>query len=78
MDARIAHDMLRELRGYRLLMGYRTGACADLAAVCRAIAAVSRAALAMPADVTDIEINPLLAQVDGAKALDALVLFAAD
>ena len=36
------------------------------------------AALAMPADVTDIEINPLLAQVDGAKALDALVLFAAD
>ena len=32
----------------------------------------------MPADVTDIEINPLLAQVDGAKALDALVLFAAD
>jgi acyl-CoA synthetase (NDP forming) len=78
VDARIAHDMLRELRGYRLLMGYRTGACADLAAVCRAIAAVSRAALAMPADVTDIEINPLLAQVDGAKALDALVLFAAD
>ena len=74
VDERIAHDMLRELRGYRLLTGYRGAPAADLAAVCRAIAAVSKAALAMPATVTDIEINPLLAQSQGALALDALIL----
>lgn len=74
VDERIAHDMLRELRGYRLLTGYRGAAPADLDAVCHAIAAVSRAALAMPAEVTDIEINPLLARPQGAIALDALIL----
>ncbi|WP_406624563.1 acetate--CoA ligase family protein [Acidovorax sp. SDU_ACID1] len=74
VDERIAHDMLRELRGYRLLTGYRGAAPVDLDAVCHAIAAVSRAALAMPAEVTDIEINPLLARPQGAIALDALIL----
>lgn len=73
VDVRIAHDMLRELRGYRLLTGYRGVAAADLDAVCRAIAAVSHAALSMSYMVTDIEINPLLAQAQGATALDALI-----
>jgi len=74
VDARIAHDMLRELHGYRLMTGYRGAAPANLDAVCSAIAAVSRAALAMPVEVTDIEINPLLVQSTGAVALDALML----
>jgi len=74
IDERIAHDMLRELRGYPLLTGYRGSALASLDAVCSAIAAVSRAALAMPAEVTDIEINPLLVQSKGVVALDTLIL----
>lgn len=74
VDEHIARSMLCELRGYRLLTGYRGAATADLEAVCQAIAAMSRAALTMPAGVTDIEINPLLAQNQGAIALDALIL----
>ena len=76
VDEKIAHDMLQELQGYRLLTGYRGKPVADLDAACRAIAAVSRAALALPESLSDLEINPLLvkAKGEGAVALDALIL----
>ncbi|KHK59585.1 CoA-binding protein [Burkholderia sp. A9] len=74
VDETIAREMLGELKGYRLLTGYRGKPAADIDAACRAIAAVSRAALAMPADVSDVEINPLLVKQQGAVALDALIL----
>ncbi|WYX30835.1 acetate--CoA ligase family protein [Achromobacter denitrificans] len=74
VDERMAREMLQELRGFRLLTGYRGQAPADLDAVCGAIAAISRAAYALPEDVTDIEVNPLLAKAQGAVALDALIL----
>ncbi|MNY08536.1 hypothetical protein D3C86_1413950 [compost metagenome] len=74
VDGRVAREMLEELRGFRLLTGYRGQPPADLDSVCRAIAAISRAAYALPEDVTDIEVNPLLAKAQGAVALDALIL----
>ncbi|ALL71134.1 Protein acetyltransferase (plasmid) [Paraburkholderia caribensis MBA4] len=74
VDARIALEMLGELKGYRLLTGYRGKPAADIDAACRAIAAVSRAALAMPEHISDVEINPLLVKEQGAVALDALIL----
>ncbi|WYX33176.1 acetate--CoA ligase family protein (plasmid) [Achromobacter denitrificans] len=76
VDETIALDMLQELRGAALLQGFRGRPKADVQAAARAIAAVSRAALACGPGLTDIEINPLLikAEGQGAVALDALLL----
>jgi len=76
VDENLAKDMLRELRAYPLLTGFRGRPDGDLDAACRAIAAVSRAMSAAPANVGDIEVNPLLVKEagQGVAVLDALIL----
>ena len=76
VDETMAKDMLRELRAYPLLSGFRGRPEGDIDAASRAIAAVSRAMLAAPASVGDIEINPLLVKEagQGVAVLDALIL----
>lgn len=76
VDENLAKDMLRELRAYPLLTGFRGRPNGDLDAACRAIAAVSRAMSAAPANVGDIEVNPLLVKEagQGVAVLDALIL----
>lgn len=75
VDAAMAGEMLRELKAYPLLEGYR-GKAGDVAAACQAIAAVGQAMLAAPAVVGEIEVNPLLVQEagQGVAVLDALIL----
>ncbi|WP_322095055.1 acetate--CoA ligase family protein [Paraburkholderia bannensis] len=65
-------DMLAELRGAKLLDGFRGAPAADRLALARAIVAIGDAALALGPDLVSLEINPLL--VDGARveALDGL------
>lgn len=67
-------DMLKELKIYPMLTGFRSGPPADIPAICKAIAAVSRTALALGDALEDLEINPLLVKPDGegVLALDAL------
>jgi acyl-CoA synthetase (NDP forming) len=76
VDAEEAEAMLRELKGFRLLTGYRGAPPADIAAAAQAIAALSDAVLAAGPGVREVEINPLivLPQGRGAFAADALVL----
>ena len=76
VDEDIALQMLRELKAYALLDGYRGKPCADVAAACRSIVAVGNALLAAPAHVAEIEVNPLLIKEDGqgVAVLDALIL----
>ena len=76
VDERMAKEMLQELRAYPLLTGFRGKSVGDLDAACQAIAAVSRAMLAAPANVGDIEVNPLLVKEagQGVAVLDALIL----
>ncbi|MDM0071423.1 acetate--CoA ligase family protein [Variovorax sp. J31P207] len=78
VDESTAREMLRELKAYPLMTGFRGKPAADIDAACRAIAAVSRAALALGPACGELEINPLLVrQVGmGAVALDALLLTA--
>lgn len=64
---------LRQLRTARLLDGFRGQPPADLGAVARAVAAVGRLMTDCP-QVTEIDINPLLARPDGVLALDALIV----
>lgn len=72
----MAHEMLQDLRSYKLMTGFRGKAAADVEAACAAIAAVSEAAMAMGAACQELEINPLLVRPvgQGAVALDALLV----
>nr|WP_314359763.1 acetate--CoA ligase family protein [uncultured Achromobacter sp.] len=76
VDEAIAMRMLQELKAYPLLDGYRGKPRADVAAACRAIVAVGNALLAAPAQVAEIEVNPLLIKEagQGVAVLDALIL----
>ncbi len=80
VDADMAHDMLKELKAYPLLQGYRGKAHADIKAACQAIEAFSQAVLALQDQVHEGEINPLLIkeQGQGVCMLDALVIRSSD
>ncbi len=76
VNASGAEAMLRGLKGFQLLDGYRGAPKADVAAAAQAIAALCDAALAGGDALREIEINPLLILPvgRGAVAVDALVL----
>lgn len=76
VDATGAEEMLRALKGFKLLDGYRGAPKADIAAAAQAIAALGQAVLAGGDRLREVEVNPLLVlpQGKGAVAVDALVL----
>jgi acyl-CoA synthetase (NDP forming) len=76
VDAAQAEAMLRSLKGFSLLDGFRGAPKADVAAAARAIAALGEAVLAGGDRLREVEINPLLVLPEGkgAVAVDALVL----
>ncbi|MCW1428717.1 acetate--CoA ligase family protein [Novosphingobium sp. JCM 18896] len=76
VDAAQAEAMLRSLKGFKLLDGYRGAPRADVAAAAKAIAALGEAVLAGGERLREVEINPLLVLPEGkgAVAVDALVL----
>src|SRR5690625_1324916 len=71
VDEQITAQMLQQLKGYPLLTGYRGQPAADITAMCRAIAAISDAALAMPDTIDHLEPNTMLAQENMSFSLDA-------
>jgi acyl-CoA synthetase (NDP forming) len=83
VDAQGAEAMLRGLKAFELLDGYRGAPKADVAAAAKAIAALGDAVLAGGARLREVEINPLLVLPQGpngpggAVAVDALVLLSA-
>ena len=76
VDEGMATQMLRELKAFVLLDGFRGRPKADIAAASRAIAAFSIAAQELAAQGLEAEINPLLlkAEGEGAVMLDALIM----
>ncbi|HEX7819691.1 MAG TPA: acetate--CoA ligase family protein [Sphingobium sp.] len=76
VDAAGAEEMLRSLKGFKLLDGYRGAPPADVAAAAAAIAALGDAVLAGGERLREVEVNPLLVLPlgKGAIAVDALVL----
>jgi acyl-CoA synthetase (NDP forming) len=73
VDADMAREMIAEVRGLKLLAGYRGKPVGDIAALAQAIAALSR--LAGDPAVIEAEINPLIVrrQGEGVVAVDAVV-----
>jgi succinyl-CoA synthetase beta subunit len=72
----MAMEMLRSLKAFAVLDGARGRPRTDIAAAARAIAALSRFAVAHREAVSEIDINPLLLMPDGqgVVALDALLV----
>ncbi len=76
VDEQMAQQMLRELKAYSLLDGFRGRPKADVDAAVAAITALAEAARALAPAAREIEVNPLLVRPrgEGAFALDALIL----
>lgn len=76
VDAAMVQEMLRSLRAWPLLDGFRGRPPADVPAACDNVAALAAAASALGPQAQAIEINPfqVCALGEGAFALDALVL----
>jgi succinyl-CoA synthetase beta subunit len=75
-DEATAAAMIREIRGFPLLDGARGRPKADIAALAKALADVSRFAAAAGDSLESLDINPLavLPEGQGVLALDALVV----
>jgi acyl-CoA synthetase (NDP forming) len=76
VDAAGAEAMLRSLKGFNLLDGFRGAPKADVTAAAQAIEALGHAVFAGGDALREVEINPLLVlpEGQGAIAVDALVL----
>jgi len=70
---RDAEEMIREIRGYRVLEGMRGKPPADIDAIVEAILRVSQLVTDYADEIEEIDINPLVVFSRGAKAVDALV-----
>jgi acyl-CoA synthetase (NDP forming) len=71
VDGPTARDMIAEVRGLGALTGYRGKPASDLAALERAVVALSQ--LAADPTVIEAEVNPLIVRADGVVAVDAVV-----
>jgi acetyltransferase len=76
LNALDVEDMLSELKGARLLEGFRGGAARDLKALGDALVRLSELAGDFPDEIESIDINPLavFAEGRGIKAVDALIV----
>jgi acetyltransferase len=72
LDDVLAREMISRTRVSRLLAGYRGRPAADLEAVTNVLVALSALASDLP-EVTELDINPLLADASGVIALDARI-----
>ena len=73
LTERDAAEMVREIKGYPILEGHRGGPPADVAAIERALLDLSRFADERP-DVSEIDLNPIIAHTRGLTAVDARVV----
>ncbi len=81
VDKTTAHLMLRELRMFPLLDGFRGAPQADIEALADVIQKVSNLVMEVGEDLEELEINPVIArskQVGGAIAVDGVVKLKGD
>lgn len=69
-------EMLSELRGQKLLEGFRGGEPVNVIAIAKAVRAIGDAALALGPELVSLEVNPLWVRGDKVEALDGLVVWA--
>jgi acetyltransferase len=72
LDLKLAHEVMRQTRVWRLLQGYRDRPAADVAAIAEALVRLGYLVARHP-EVREVDVNPLLADETGIIALDARV-----
>jgi acetyltransferase len=75
LDLKLARDLMRQTRVWRLLQGYRDVPAADIDAIAQTLVRLSYLVAQHP-EIREIDINPLLADAKGVIALDARVRIA--
>ena len=73
IDRTAAEAMLDDLRGARLISGVRGRAAVDRAAIVSMLVALGQLGVDRP-DILEIDLNPVIASIGGAIAVDALVV----
>src|SRR4051812_16651616 len=73
VDLLTAYTMIAEVKAFATLKGFRGKPAGDLAALARAIVALSRLALQNDPAIAEAEVNPLIVRQDGVVAVDALI-----
>lgn len=73
VSERDAEEMIRDIKGFPVLDGYRGAAPADLGALQHLLRTISDFVEATPA-VKEIDLNPVYAYPDGALAVDARII----
>ena len=69
-------EMIKEIKGFKVLTGARGKAKADISAIADVLVKVSRMALDLEEQIVELDINPLLVMPEGKGVCvaDALVL----
>ena len=75
LDVKLAQDLMRQTRIFKLLQGYRNRPAADLDAIADTLVRLSQLVIDCPA-VRELDINPVLANEQGVIALDARIRIA--
>lgn len=70
-----AHDMTHQIRGRRIFEGFRGQPPLDMKALEECILRISQLSVEME-DITELDINPLIALEKGCKAVDARIIIA--
>jgi acetate---CoA ligase (ADP-forming) subunit beta len=73
LTPRDAREMVREIKGYKLLTGYRGQPAVDIAILEKWLVSLSQFVMAHP-DIKEIDLNPIFAYPEGAVAVDARVI----
>ncbi|WP_321396137.1 bifunctional acetate--CoA ligase family protein/GNAT family N-acetyltransferase [Emcibacter sp.] len=73
LDLKLARDLMEETRVFKLLRGYRDRPPADLSAIALTLVRISQMIAELP-EITELDINPLLADEKGVIALDARIV----
>ncbi len=69
-----AEEMIKEIKGYRVLQGMRGKPPVDMEALVNVILRVSRLVIDHKDVIKELDINPLMLFADGAKVADALII----
>jgi acyl-CoA synthetase (NDP forming) len=69
-----ALEMIRSLKGFRLLTGFRGSPPMDVGALAKIVSRISSFAYDYGDSVREIDVNPVILRADGATAVDALIV----
>jgi acyl-CoA synthetase (NDP forming) len=69
-----AREMIAEVKGAKLLQGFRGKPACDINALANVLVNVSHLAVNLDGQLAELDINPLLVLPQGIKAVDALAV----